>query len=195
MPLFIVRFMQDPLANGIAVFVLLALLAGIVRALADYYRAQPPKQAWSPWWLAALAVAGMGVSAYMFFVEATHTEAICGPLGNCNTVQQSPYATLLGFLPVGLFGLFGYAGVLAAWAMQFFGPVRWRLPAAFTLWGMLLFGNLFSAYLTFLEPFVIGATCVWCITSALLMLAALWLDTPLMLGTWEPWEAWEADEE
>ena len=30
-------------------------------------------------------------------------------------------------------------------------------------------GTLFSIYLTFLEPFVIGATCAWCLTSALLM--------------------------
>ena len=33
----------------------------------------------------------------------------------------------------------------------------------------------FSAYLTFLEPFVIGATCMWCIGSALAMLGLLWL--------------------
>jgi uncharacterized membrane protein len=30
-------------------------------------------------------------------------------------------------------------------------------------------GILFSIYLTFLEPFVIGATCAWCITSAVIM--------------------------
>jgi uncharacterized membrane protein len=34
-------------------------------------------------------------------------------------------------------------------------------------------GVAFSVYLTFLEPFVIGATCAWCITSALLMTALL----------------------
>ncbi len=38
-----------------------------------------------------------------------------------------------------------------------------------------LLGVGFSAYLTFLEPFVIGATCMWCIASALTMLALLWL--------------------
>ena len=31
--------------------------------------------------------------------------------------------------------------------------------------------------LTFLEPFVIGATCAWCLTSAILMAALLWLTT------------------
>ena len=34
--------------------------------------------------------------------------------------------------------------------------------------GMAFFGVLFSIYLTFLEPFVIGATCMWCISSAVI---------------------------
>ena len=37
------------------------------------------------------------------------------------------------------------------------------------------FGVLFSSYLTYLEPFVIGATCLWCLTSALILTAMLWL--------------------
>jgi uncharacterized membrane protein len=31
------------------------------------------------------------------------------------------------------------------------------------------FGTLFSIYLTFLEPFAIGATCLWCLSSAVIM--------------------------
>jgi uncharacterized membrane protein len=38
-----------------------------------------------------------------------------------------------------------------------------------------LAGTAFSAWLTFLEPFVIGATCLWCILSALTMVSLLWL--------------------
>ncbi len=193
MPLFIIRFMQDPIANSIAVLVLLALFYGLGRALLMYYQAEPPKRHYAGQWLAVLAIVGIGVSAYMFFVEATHTEAICGPLGNCNTVQQSPYATLFGFLPVGLFGLLGYVVIVLVWLIQSFGSRPIRLPAAFVLWGMLLFGNLFSAYLTFLEPFVIGTTCVWCVISALLMFFLLWMDTPLMLELWKPWEFDEED--
>ena len=36
-----------------------------------------------------------------------------------------------------------------------------------------MFGTLFSIYLTFLEPFVIGASCAWCLASAVLMTAIL----------------------
>lgn len=41
--------------------------------------------------------------------------------------------------------------------------------AVIALFGMTAFGTLFSIYLTFLEPFVIGATCAWCLTSAILI--------------------------
>jgi uncharacterized membrane protein len=41
------------------------------------------------------------------------------------------------------------------------------------LLGITLFGVLFSIYLTFLEPFVIGATCAWCLASAVTMTALM----------------------
>jgi uncharacterized membrane protein len=34
---------------------------------------------------------------------------------------------------------------------------------------MTLAGTVFSIYLTFLEPFVIGATCAWCLSSSILI--------------------------
>ena len=45
-------------------------------------------------------------------------------------------------------------------------------------------GTLFSVYLTFLEPFVIGATCMWCITSALVMMALLWVSARPAVEAW-----------
>ena len=46
---------------------------------------------------------------------------------------------------------------------------------ALILAGAIAFGGtLFSIYLTFLEPFVIGATCMWCLTSAVAITGLLW---------------------
>ena len=42
---------------------------------------------------------------------------------------------------------------------------------------MAWFGVLFSIYLTFLEPFVIGASCAWCLSSAIVMTLILWAST------------------
>ena len=51
--------------------------------------------------------------------------------------------------------------------------VEW---AKIAILGMSIVGTLFSIYLTFLEPFVIGATCAWCITSAIIITALMWVS-------------------
>lgn len=193
MSTFLTRFSQDPVGNTLAVIVLLLLLAGLAQALLAFSTGDPPKRRPSPWWIAVLALAGAAVAFYMAYVEINKVEALCGPVGNCNSVQQSPYATLFGVLPVGVFGIIGYLAILLVWALQTWGPASLRVPAAITLWGMTFFGTLFSAYLTFLEPFVIGATCIWCISSALIALALLYLETPLMLSIWQPEDEGEED--
>ncbi len=66
--------------------------------------------------------------------------------------------------------------------MQQFDPQAFKRVSALSIWGMGIFGVLFSAYLTYLEAFVIGATCMWCITSAVLMILILWASTPATLA-------------
>ena len=105
----------------------------------------------------------------MAFVETTHTTAVCGPVGDCNTVQQSEYALLFGRLPIGVLGVLGYAAMLVVWVGRRWGRGSLQRLSNLALFAMALFGTLFSIYLTFLEPFVIGATCIWCLTSALCM--------------------------
>jgi uncharacterized membrane protein len=121
-------------------------------------------------------------------VETSGAEAVCGPVGDCNTVQLSPYALLFGVLPVGLLGLIGYAMILGGWALYRFGPSSIRWISSIAVWGMAFFGVLFSIYLTFLEPFVIGATCMWCISSAI-------FQTIIFLAATGPAKrAWQVDD-
>jgi uncharacterized membrane protein len=140
---------------------------------------------WPHWLIMVLVAVGLFVAGYLTYVETTQTEAACGPVGDCNTVQQSPYATLFGFLPVGVLGLIGYVAILIAWVLQYYGPQKTRSFFTIALWGMAMFGTIFSIYLTYLEPFVIGATCMWCITSAIVQTAILWLATPPAKRVWE----------
>lgn len=125
--------------------------------------------------LPLIAGAGVVVAGYLAYVETTLTEATCGLIGDCNTVQQSPYAQIFG-VPIGMIGIVGYIAILVVWFYKRTAPQDRR--ADLVLFGMALFGVLFSMYLTFLEPFVIGATCVWCLTSAVLMALLLWLSIP-----------------
>jgi uncharacterized membrane protein/thiol-disulfide isomerase/thioredoxin len=182
-PIYIQRFMQDPIGNSIAVLTLLGMLISVV--IVGYYFLRTPGEdhqkphalSWPRWAIPALSLAGLGVAGYMSYVELTHVEAICGPLGDCNSVQQSPYAILWGFLPVGILGIIGYLAIGVVWFVQNSGPASWRNFLAIIMWGMALLGTLFSIYLTFLEPFVIGATCAWCISSAVIITMLLWATT------------------
>ncbi len=129
-----------------------------------------------PVWLVPLtAVSGLAVAGYLAYVELTLSEAVCGVVGNCNTVQQSAYARVFG-IPIGVLGIAGYLLILVTWLLS--RADKRQAPANKILQALALFGVAFSIYLTFLEPFVIGATCVWCLTSAVIMLLLLWLVTP-----------------
>ncbi len=162
------RLGRDPLGNGAAIVVLLGMLAALGWGAWRFWRAAGRPLSERTFWTALLlCVLGLGVAAYLTYIEVTRTEAFCGPVGDCNAVQQSKYARLFGVLPVGLLGLFGYALMLAALAAQrLFKEILSHL-AALTFLALTVFGTLFSVYLTFLEPFVIGATCMWCLTSAI----------------------------
>jgi uncharacterized membrane protein len=166
------RVTRDPVGNAVAIVVLLALLASLL--LVPVLAARRRLPALPAWPVPLLALLGIAVSAYLGIVETNDVSAVCGPVGDCNAVQQSEYAKLLG-VPIGVLGVMGYALLLAAWIVA--RLVRGRttdLIVAGMAAGVFV-GAAFSAYLTFLEPFVIGATCMWCITSALVMLALLWL--------------------
>jgi len=171
------RFMVDPAGSVIALVVLGLLLISVFAVGISWLRSGLPSgvaTGWQVWIIPVLALAGLGAAAYLAFVETTASEAVCGPVGDCNAVQQSPYARLFGILPIGVLGVIGYLVILALWLWQRYGPTRSTAKTAWMLPAVAIFGVLFSMYLTFLEPFVIAAVCMWCITSAVIMLLLLW---------------------
>ena len=139
---------------------------------------------WQQWAVLVLALAGMGVAIYLTYIEITSAQAICGPLGDCNAVQKSEYAKVLG-IPVGLVGALGYLVILAAWLWRRFRKDNLASYVPPAIFGMATFGTLYSIYLTYLEIFVIKAVCIWCLTSAVIM-------TLLMLLTLAPAANWLA---
>ena len=161
------KFQLDPIANSIAVAVLVFMIGSFIWGIRNFTRSSEEQDIWPVWTVPALSVLGIGVAAYLSSVEISGVEAVCGPIGDCNSVQLSPYATLFDVLPVGVLGVIGYTLIMAAWAVFTFGPPGARRASALMVWSMACLGLLFSIYLTFLEPFVIGATCLWCISSAL----------------------------
>ncbi|MFC1997807.1 vitamin K epoxide reductase family protein, partial [Chloroflexota bacterium] len=138
------KFKLDPIANTIAILTLIVMILSIIWVAISFTRPLPEKDFWPRWIIPILAVLGMGVAFYLTYVETSGVEAVCGPVGDCNTVQLSPYAVLFGILPVGLLGLIGYALTLTGWAIFSFGPQSFRWASAIAVWGMAFFGVLFS---------------------------------------------------
>ena len=167
------KIARDPLGNGLAILVLAGLLASLVLVPVLVHRGS--LRSGPEWAIPALAVIGLGVSLYLGSVETNGVEAVCGPVGDCNAVQQSVYASIFG-IPIGVLGAVAYTGLLIGWVVTRFtkGPIA--DAAAFLIAVTAFGGTVFSIYLTFLEPFVIGATCMWCLTSALAIVGLLWFS-------------------
>ncbi|MBL7184025.1 MAG: vitamin K epoxide reductase [Anaerolineae bacterium] len=112
-----------------------------------------------------LGLVGLGIATYLAYVEITHVEALCGPIGECNIVQTSSYALILG-IPVAVLGVLHYLAIGALWMGQRYQGGRWGNQTTLGLLGLTIFGALFSIYLTCLELFVVRAICSWCLGSA-----------------------------
>jgi uncharacterized membrane protein len=172
------RFLVDPVGNSVSVVVLLFMLAAVGLAIAAVSGRPVPVEYPPSWVLPALGIVGLGVASYLSFVEVTGAPAICGPVGDCNTVQQSEYARIFGVVPVGVLGAFGYVAMSVLWFAGTRAPGRTARAARICTWCCALGGVVFSVYLTFLEPFVIGASCAWCLASAVIVTLMLLAVTP-----------------
>ena len=164
------KFNSDLAGNILAVIVLVGMIASLVYTGVNLTKdPDPDKKGLPDWLIPVLSLIGLGVAGYLSYVELNQVEAVCGPVGNCNSVQQSEYATLFGILPIGVLGVMGYLVIIILWLARLLDQPNFKRILNFLLFGVTLFGLLFSIYLTFLEPFVIGATCMWCVSSAVIM--------------------------
>ena len=111
--------------------------------------------------LAALALVGAGIAAYLTYAKYADATIACAT-GGCETVQSSEYAEVLG-LPVPVLGLLGYLAILAT---AFSAGETARLAGAVLALG----GLLFSGYLVVVQIVAVGAFCQWCLASDLVML-------------------------
>jgi uncharacterized membrane protein len=180
------------LAWIIMVFMVIALLLDIIMILRAF-QGKPIGRVnrWVDIAIPVLSIIGLGIAIYLSYVEFTHARALCGPVGDCNAVQSSPYAKLFGVIPIGLVGGIGYIAILVAWLWQRFRKDTLARIAGPAMFGMALFGTLFSIYLTYLELFVIHAVCIWCLSSAILITLLMLLNLPAITQ----WLAIADDEE
>ncbi|NIM93613.1 MAG: hypothetical protein GTO18_07865 [Anaerolineales bacterium] len=172
------RIQLDPVGNSLSIVVLIGMIFAVVGVggrLALSVREE--ESSTLSWAIPVLSVLGIAVAFYLAYVETSGATAVCGPVGDCNAVQQSTYAHLFGVIPVGVIGLAGYVGIILAWIVGNYSSEPTSDWAKIILLAMAALGTIFSIYLTFLEPFVIGASCAWCLSSAVIITIIMLLSS------------------
>jgi uncharacterized membrane protein len=114
----------------------------------------------------ALAIVGLAVSLYLLTVHWGWWVAVCLGVGNCEVVNTSTYSELLG-IPVALLGALTYISLIAL------STLIWKdLFAEYARLGRFFIATIgvaFSAYLTYVELFILHEICPWCVLSAILI--------------------------
>lgn len=115
--------------------------------------------------VALLALAGLFVSLYLTLFKLGYIGHLTCASGSCEQVQSSRWSMLLG-VPVAAWGVAFYVVAL----IVAIAGTQERLSTAPAVSRLLVVmtaaGVAFSAYLTWLELFVIHAICQYCIASA-----------------------------
>ena len=164
------KFSRDRSGNALGILTLIGMLVSFPGAIVLYrrYDGISFSSNWS-WLIPFFCLIGLSIASYLSYVEMAFVPAMCGPIGDCNVVQQSQYARLFDIIPIGVIGVVGYIAILFSWIFLLYANSVLAALSAVSLLVITSIGTLFSVYLTFLELFVIGAICIWCITSAILM--------------------------
>lgn len=113
-----------------------------------------------------LVVAALLISGYISYTELTDTAIVCAETDtlNCDVVQSSAYSKMFG-IPIAYLG-FGMNVLLLALLLlekriallAEYGPV--------IVFGIVLFGFVYSMWLVYLQAARLEAYCVWCLSHA-----------------------------
>jgi uncharacterized membrane protein len=122
--------------------------------------------------VAALALAGIFISLYLTLYKLNVIGELSCSIGSCETVNTSRWSMFLG-LPVAAWGLLFYLDVFVIALLGTTARFEYEPAISIVLVAQAAIGVLFSAWLTYLELGVIHAICIWCVTSACIVVAIL----------------------
>ena len=120
-------------------------------------------------WMALISLVGLFLGAYLTLYKFGLIGTLVCNVGSCERVQTSRWSVFLG-LPVATWGVGFYILMLVlaiAGLQPRFAESRAVSRAMLLLTG---WGVLFTAWLNYLEGFVIHAWCEWCLGSAAMVL-------------------------
>ena len=118
---------------------------------------------WVLWGIIALALVGFTDAAFLLAKRISGAPIPCFITSGCDTVSKSPYSVLFG-VPLSAWGVLFYLGIGFLTILYMDTKkllVAKLIPVATTL------GFLSSLYFIYVQKFLIGAFCVYCILSAI----------------------------
>jgi len=119
------------------------------------------------WSTMVLTILGTADSVYLLIYKLTGNPYMCLGNGGCHNVNFSPYSEIYG-IPVSLFGIAAYLAIVVILALEARVKIA-KENGPLAIFGISLVGVGFSAYLTYLELYVIHAVCPFCVASAVLI--------------------------
>lgn len=132
--------------------------------------------------LIVLSFIGLADSIYLTWIKLSGSEAMCTGVGGCDVVNTSEYAELAG-IPIALLGAGAYVAILAILLAE--SRIAWlKENGPLLVFGITLFGFLYSLYLTYIELFVIFAICPFCVVSAIVMSVMFALSWVYLRRSW-----------
>ncbi|MBL6983181.1 MAG: vitamin K epoxide reductase family protein [Anaerolineales bacterium] len=131
------------------------------------------------WTLIILSILGLVDSIYLAWIKLANATAACAGIGDCEAVNNSPYAEIAG-IPIAVLGAGAYvAMIFFLWAEP--RGKFWKEYSALIVFGFSLVGVLYSAYLTYVEVAILHAICPYCVISAVLLVAILIISVVRLL--------------
>jgi len=120
--------------------------------------------------LTCLVLSYLGVidSTYLLIYKLTSNNSMCLGNGGCHDVNFSPYSQIAG-IPVSLLGLAVYLAMVGILLLE----NRYKTileNSTLMIFGISLAGVGFSAYLTWIELYVIHKVCPFCVASAVIIM-------------------------
>ena len=113
--------------------------------------------------LLVIALLGFADATYLTIEHYQGVIPPCTIVSGCETVLSSVYSTIAG-MPVSLLGAVYYLliliGVFAYLESKNTKPLKWALV-------LTIFGLLFTLWFLYVQAFILGAYCLYCLGSAL----------------------------
>jgi uncharacterized membrane protein len=115
----------------------------------------------------AAALAGLGVTIYIFYAKHFRKHLACPTGSDCNVVVNSKYSHFLG-ISLEYLGALYYSAVITSYALLLIYPHLREGVLMTTILILTAIAFLFSLYLLFVQGFILRKWCIWCLLSATL---------------------------